>query len=187
MTTEPTPCDLQALVAAYRAGERPEYLAFPDWGGAPPLGWLAPFAPTPFEHAGNVFISAEHLLMHEKAVTFDDAVTARAILRARTAMQAQSLGRRVCNFNEVRWATLRERAMDTANLAKFQALSEPRAYLLGTYPNVLVLASAIDITWGAGLDLADPMLTAPARWPGLNIVGFSLMRVRERLLVHKRN
>ena len=181
VSVQNVPNSLVSLVSAHRSGFRPEYLPFPDWGGAPPLGWLAPFAPSPFQSEGRTFFSAEHLFMYEKAIAFDDALTARAILSVRTALQAQFLGRSVRGFDENRWQVLRESAMDTANFAKFGALSELRQYLLETHPKVLVLASPLDVTWGAGLDLADPMLNAPPRLPGLNLVGFSLMRVRERL------
>lgn len=169
------------LCSAVANGLQADYLMFPDWGGQPPIGWLAPFCPTPFESQGMQFPSAEHWLMHAKALLFGDLETAARILRQRLPMQAQQLGRNVRNFDESLWEHERERIMFEANLAKFSNLPELRSYLLSTWPMVLVQASAMDDTWGSGLDLGDPMVRHPTRWPGQNLGGFSLMQVRQHL------
>lgn len=169
------------LIDAIGSGFEADYLMFPDWGGQPPVGWLAPFCPTPFENQGVIFHSAEHWFMYGKALLFSDVETASRILRQRLPMQAQQLGRNVRNFNEAIWEHEREQIMFGANLAKFTALPELRSYLLSTWPKILVQASAMDDTWGSGLDLGDPLVRRPATWPGKNLGGFSLMQVRERL------
>jgi ribA/ribD-fused uncharacterized protein len=168
-------------VAAVQSGFQAAYQVFPDWGGAPPEGWLAPFAPTPFRDHCVSYMSAEHWMMHAKAKLFGDEDIAEKILRARTPMQAQELGRRAQGFSESVWIVQRETVMFNANLAKFSTLAALRDYLLLSWPKILVLASPNDIVWGSGLDLADPMLSSPSRWPGLNLGGFSLMRVCEHL------
>ena len=119
--------------------------------------------------------------MHGKAMLFGDRTVADKILRAASPGQARELGRRVSGFREDLWASERTQRMDEANRAKFFALPELAAYLLSTWPAVLVQASALDTVWGSGLDLGDPFLPCPGRWPGQNLVGFSLMRVREAL------
>jgi ribA/ribD-fused uncharacterized protein len=175
------PLDVCALAEAVWRGSQPDYLVFPDWGGAPPVGWLAPWTPTPFETATGAFASGEHYLMHAKALLFGDHSVAEKILRAKSPGQARELGRRVSGFDENVWTTERGRVMDETNQAKFSALPELAAYLLSTWPAVLVQASALDCVWGSGLDLGDSLLRRPERWPGQNLVGFSLMRVREGL------
>jgi predicted NAD-dependent protein-ADP-ribosyltransferase YbiA (DUF1768 family) len=55
-------------------------------------------------------------------------------------------------------------------------LPELSAYLLSTWPEVLVQTSALDTVWGSGLDLADPFLACLGNWPERNLVGFSLMK-----------
>lgn len=171
----------EALADAVRRGHHPTFLVFPDWGGVPPLGWLSPWIPTPFVDRGLTFISAEHRMMHGKAELFGDRETAEKILRARLPMQARDLGRQVQGFTEATWQEQREAVIFEANLAKFSALPDLKSFLLSTGSAVLVQASPLDKVWGSGLDLADPMLPDPKRWPGMNLVGFSLMRVRERL------
>jgi hypothetical protein len=179
--THAMPFDLEALAATVAQGARPAYLSFPDWGGAPPLGWLAPWTPTPFTTAAGHFGSGEHHLMHGKAVLFGDHAVADRILRVTSPAQARELGRRAAGFREDVWVAERARLMDEANRAKFVALPELAAYLVSTWPAVLVQASALDTVWASGLDLGDPFLPQPARWPGLNLVGFSLMKARQAL------
>jgi ribA/ribD-fused uncharacterized protein len=175
------PLDVCALAEAVRRGSQPDYLVFADWGGDPPLGWLAPWTPTPFETASGFFPSGEHYFMRAKALLFGDRAVADKILRAKSPGQARELGRRVSGFDEDVWAAARGRVMDETNHAKFSSLPELGTYLLSTWPAVLVQASALDLVWGSGLDLGDPFLRRPERWPGQNLVGFSLMRVREGL------
>ena len=121
--------------------------------------------------------------MHAKALLFDDHAIADRIMRAVSPGQARELGRRVRGFREEMWIAKRARLMEEANHAKFCALPELSAYLLSTWPRVLVQASALDTVWGSGLDLDDPFLPRPGTWPGMNLVGFSLMKVREELRI----
>jgi hypothetical protein len=175
------PLTIEGLADEFCAGARPSYLCFPDWGGAPPLGWLAPWTPTFFKTSVGIFNSAEQHFMHAKALLFGDHAIAERILRVSSPGQARELGRRVRGFREDVWVAERRQLMEEANLAKFSALPELSGYLLSTWPAVLVQTSAIDTVWGSGLDLGDPFVPRPDRWPGQNLVGFALMRVREEL------
>ena len=46
---------------------------------------------------------------------------------------------------------------------------------------MLVEASPDDAIWGIGLAADDTDAADPARWPGLNLLGFALMEARDRL------
>jgi hypothetical protein len=46
---------------------------------------------------------------------------------------------------------------------------------------VLVEASPQDRIWGIGLAAGDQRATSPQQWPGLNLLGFALMEVRQQL------
>lgn len=39
----------------------------------------------------------------------------------------------------------------------------------------------VDWIWGAGLAADDPRVLNPAEWPGINLLGFALMKVRDIL------
>ncbi|SEQ87616.1 hypothetical protein SAMN05216481_11865 [Streptomyces radiopugnans] len=47
---------------------------------------------------------------------------------------------------------------------------------------MLVEASPLDRIWGIGLAADDERASDPARWRGLNLLGFALMAARERLV-----
>jgi hypothetical protein len=99
----PVPFDVETLAEAVRSGAQPQYLVLPDWAGAPPLGWVAPWTPTPFATAGGLFRSGGHHFMRGKALLFGDQAIADGILRATSAGQARELGRRVRGFREEVW------------------------------------------------------------------------------------
>ena len=68
-----------------------------------------------------------------------------------------------------------------ANLEKFSQNSALSEYLLGTGKKVLVEASPADRIWGIGLAADNPKALNPNSWRGLNLLGFALMEVRQRL------
>jgi ribA/ribD-fused uncharacterized protein len=67
------------------------------------------------------------------------------------------------------------------NMAKFGQHAGLRQFLLGTGDRVLVEASPRDTIWGIGLAAGDERAAGPDRWRGLNLLGFALMEVRQRL------
>ena len=67
------------------------------------------------------------------------------------------------------------------NLLKFQQNKGLGMFLLGTNERVLVEASPVDTIWGVGLAADNKSIENPNLWRGLNLLGFALMEVRERL------
>jgi ribA/ribD-fused uncharacterized protein len=166
-------------------GGQPEYLLF--WGHQPPpaggmgKGCLSQWWPADFTVDGVTYRSAEHFMMTAKALLFGDAETAERILAAPHPGGAKALGRQVRGFDEQRWAEGRFDLVVTGNLAKFGQHPDLRGFLLGTGSRVLVEASPQDRIWGIGLAAGDERATSPQQWPGLNLLGFALMEVRQRL------
>jgi ribA/ribD-fused uncharacterized protein len=70
---------------------------------------------------------------------------------------------------------------DDRSVAKFGQRAELREFLAGTGNRVLVEASPTDRVWGIGLAATDERAADPARWRGLNLLGFALMEARARL------
>lgn len=134
-----------------------------------------------FEDGGKVYRSAEHYMMAGKARLFGDAETEELVLAAGHPGEAKKLGRRVRGFDERVWAEHRFELVVRGNVAKFGADPELRGYLLGTGERVLVEASPLDRIWGIGLAEDDGRAADPARWDGLNLLGFALMEARARL------
>jgi ribA/ribD-fused uncharacterized protein len=130
---------------------------------------------------GRRYATAEHFMMWSKAMLFGDEAVAAEILAARHPGAAKALGREVKGFDQPVWERERSGIVVAGSFAKFSQHADLKAFLLGTKDRVLVEASPLDRVWGIGLAAGDPRAADPARWLGLNLLGFALMRARERL------
>ncbi len=84
-------------------------------------------------------------------------------------------------FDSAEWERRRFEYVVEGNVHKFGQDPALRDYLLGTGSRVLVEASPVDRIWGIGLAADDERAPDPARWRGLNLLGFALMEARRRL------
>ena len=173
------------LAAAIRGGAQPQWLMFwghrPEPDGSVGAGCLSQWYPAAFTIEQIAYPSAEHFMMCAKARAFQDADAEARILQATTAAEAKRLGRRVRGFDETEWSRHRETAVFLGNTAKFHQNPQLGDFLAETGTRVLVEASPYDRIWGIGLRGNDPRATDPQAWPGLNLLGFTLMRVRSHL------
>ncbi|RFU83315.1 DUF1768 domain-containing protein [Streptomyces triticagri] len=176
---------MRALTERAARAERVKYLHF--WGHAPGadgrLGasCLSQWWPSPFTVADVRYATAEHWMMAAKARLFGDEEAERAALAARSPAAAKKAGRLVRGFDEAVWERERYEVVVAGSVHKFSADDDLRAFLLGTGERVLVEASPRDRIWGIGLAKEDERAHDPARWRGLNLLGFALMEARERI------
>lgn len=176
---------LDALQAAIQSGYRPKYLFFwghtPDKAGQIDKHCLSQWWPASFEVEGQIYPSAEHFMMAEKARLFGDSQILPRILTAAHPGEAKKLGRHVAGFDEQIWAEQRFEIVVRGNVAKFGQNEALKTFLLNTKDRVLVEASPTDRIWGIGLIENDHRATDPGKWLGLNLLGFALMVVRRQL------
>ena len=71
--------------------------------------------------------------------------------------------------------------MIEGNYLKFSQNPHLRNYLINTGNRILVEASPYDRIWGIGISEKDAVQETPNNWRGLNLLGFALMEVRDRL------
>lgn len=153
------------------------------WRETGPEGYLSqwwtshPFTSHSSSPSPVTFKTAEHYMMHAKALLFSDPETGLAILKASHPRKVKALGRRVRNFDEERWVGERERIVREGNLLKFGASAELRQKLLGTGDRELVEASPMDRVWGIGFSPERAPGSDRRSW-GLNLLGKVLMEVR---------
>jgi len=177
---------LEWLLELEKSSE-PKYLFF--WGHTPSKDgsitatcfsqwWQAPFT-----EEGKRYATAEHWMMEKKALLFDDQLVAKKILEAKSPAEAKKLGREVNNFSESLWNENRFEIVVAGNLHKFSQHPELKSFLLNSQNRILVEASPVDSIWGIGLAASDPKALNPQAWRGLNLLGFALMEVRDRLKV----
>ena len=185
MTSRADVRDRESLLAAVRSGMAPNYLFF--WGHRPSAdgsigkSCLSQWWPSPFTIEGVTYATAEHWMMAGKARLFGDEEAARRVLADPDPRAAKAAGRAVRGFDERAWAAERGEIVYRGNLAKFGQHEPLGRFLLGTGDRVLVEASPDDAVWGIGLRENHRDAAAPERWPGLNLLGFALMRVRAAL------
>jgi ribA/ribD-fused uncharacterized protein len=176
--------DVEALKRAIGFEWNPEFLFF--WGHTAKdqrIGKhvLSQWWPAMFSVDGRTYASAEQYMMAQKAELFGDQETLAAILSSPDPSQAKSLGRRVRGFDEERWIAHRFDTAVHGNVAKFSQNPELEGWLVATGDAVLVEASPVDRIWGIGLAAEDTRARDPRSWPGLNLLGFALMKTRQSL------
>jgi ribA/ribD-fused uncharacterized protein len=179
------PRDVGDLRKLELRGDCPDFLFF--WGHRPRRdggigpGCLSQWWPAPFRVGGVTYPTAEHFMMAGKARLFGDEVMAWRIIEAASPGDAKALGQAIRGYDEELWASSRYGIVVEGNIAKFGQHQDLLAYLAATAGRVLVEASPADRVWGIGLAADDSRADRPSQWEGLNLLGFALMDVRERL------
>jgi ribA/ribD-fused uncharacterized protein len=175
---------LEDLRSRYNAGEKMKFVFF--WGHQPgkagvTASCFSQWYDAPFVVDGQSYLTAEHYMMAAKARLFGDTEICAQILAAPNPGAAKDLGRRVAGFDEKIWNANRYSIVVSANQAKFEQHPELGDLLKQTGNRVLVEASPVDRIWGVGLAQDDQKVNDPNQWRGLNLLGFALMQVRDKL------
>ena len=153
--------------------------------------WPATFV----DEDGNSYGSAEHYMMAEKAKLFatgefeegNKAVLAQILTPNINPAMAKKLGRCVEGFDEAVWGQHRFDIVKRGTYLKFSQNKPLAQYLINTADKIdyFVEASPVDNIWGIGLAASDEESRNPNTWVGLNLLGFALTEVRDRLVAEK--
>ena len=146
-----------------------------------PNGYLSNWYPSPFTLDGLRFSSAEKYMMYRKATTFGDTETAQAILSTDNVGKIKALGRSVLGYSDTVWNGIRQIIVYRALLEKFRQNPDLKQQLLATAPHTLAECALQDKIWGIGMSMHDEYRFDPDLWPGQNLLGFTLMMVRDEL------
>ncbi len=120
-------------------------------------------------------------MMYRKAIYFCDEASATKILAADDAAEIKALGRQVSNYDEHIWNGIRQIVVYEGLLAKFSQNEDLKDKLKSTGEAVLAECAVKDLIGGAGLSMKDPDRFDKTKWKGQNLLGYTLMMVRERL------
>jgi ribA/ribD-fused uncharacterized protein len=137
--------------------------------------------PANFVVDGVNYNCAEQYMMAEKAKLFGDEDVRLQILTETDQMSIKKLGRQVKGYVDEVWLEHRYDVVIRGNMAKFSQNEELKTFLQSTNQKILVEASPKDTIWGIGMDEFNKDVTNPIKWKGTNLLGFSLMEVRDRL------
>ena len=177
--------NLKWLLDKHQKGEKLKYLFF--WGHQPKKDgsisescfsqwWLSPFTLDGIEYK-----TAEHWMMAQKAILFNDKVQLEKILICKSPAEAKKIGRWIENFNGSLWDTHKYEYVKQGNYYKFSQNPQLKTFLLHTGERILVEASPVDNIWGIGMAKNDANIYNPTQWKGQNLLGFALMEVRDKL------
>ena len=144
--------------------------------------YFSNFFYSPFKHKGFAFKWSEQAIMWRKAKFFGADDIAKKILLASTPQECKNLGRsKLIPFVQEEWVKVREEIYYEVLMDKF-AVPSFKAKILSTGDKMLVEASPYDKIWGCGYAEDDSRINgSPDTWPGLNLLGKVLERVREDL------
>jgi ribA/ribD-fused uncharacterized protein len=137
---------------------------------------------SPFTVNEILYKTAEHWMMAQKALLFDDSKTFQQIIQCEKPGEAKDLGRQVIGYDDSVWNKTKYDIVKLGNIHKFNQNEMLEKFLLSTTNRVLVEASPVDKVWGAGISKDSDDLSNLYAWPGLNLLGFALMEVRDILL-----
>ena len=143
--------------------------------------YLSNWYPSPFTVEKKNFSSMEQFMMHRNAICFGDEAVSKNILSTDDASQIKALGRQVKNYDEHIWNGIRQIVVYKGLLAKFSQNEDLKDRLKSTGEAILAECAVKDLIWGVGLSMKDPDRLDKTKWKGQNLLGYTLMMVRECL------
>ena len=144
-------------------------------------GYLSNWYPSRFTVEGRSFSSMEQFMMYQKAVCFRDTNIAVQIMNTHDVSEIKQLGRQVSGYNDIIWNGVRQVVVFEGLLAKFSQNEDLKKMLLASGNAVLAECAVNDRIWGIGLSMTDPNRHDISKWKGQNLLGFTLMMVRDRI------
>ena len=127
------------------------------------------------------YSSMEQFMMYKKAIRFQDIEKAQQILSTNDVALIKEYGRQVKGYNDSIWCGIRQMVVYQGLLAKFSQNNILCNKLLQTHNDILAECAVKDRVWGIGLSMNDPERLDLAKWRGQNLLGYTLMMVREEL------
>ena len=170
--------NVQDVINKFNNREKLEYVFF--WRTN---SYFSNWYPSDFVVDGIKYWCTEQYMMAKKAELFGDREIYNLIMHCNSQRDIKALGRKISNFNESVWVKNRERIVFEGNYAKFTQNPMLKSYIVKQKNKILVEASPYDRIWGVGVDSSDiEFISNPYNWRGLNLLGFTLMKVRDKIL-----
>lgn len=144
-------------------------------------GYLSNWYMSDFEWSGQKFTSMEQYMMYRKAILFGDISIAQEIMSTDNVGKIKALGRSVQDYDDTIWNGMRQVIVYEGLLEKFRQNDDLKGKLLATQDHILAECAVQDRIWGIGLSMKDERRLVMGQWQGHNLLGFTLMQVRDTL------
>ena len=151
------------------------------WNDDEENGFLSQWYHAQMSVDGVTYTSCEQYMMAKKALAMEDVEYYILIMHESDPAKIKKLGREIRNFDSEKWSRIVPKIIYEGNLAKFSQNIELKNQLFETGHATLAEASPVDTKYGIGLAADDPEAKDPSKWKGDNLMGETLMRVRETL------
>ena len=123
----------------------------------------------------------EKAIMLCKAALFKDKVRYDLIIQENNPLKCKGLGRKVVPWDQDKWNANVVQIAESVVYQKFSKVPGLKEKLLATGDKLIAETTARDKNWAIGLNLNDPNRDKPAMWRGVNILGYALMKARNKL------
>ena len=180
-----TKYDINWLIEKFEKGDTIKYIFF--WGHLNKYNetvgkfCFSQWFESPFTVDNVTYKTAEHWMMAQKALLFNDNTIFAKIIRCEKPGEAKELGRQVSGYDDHIWNEKKFDIVKLGNIHKFNQHPILAEYLLKTENRILVEASPVDTIWGIGLSLDSRDIENIYAWRGQNLLGFVLMETRDFL------
>lgn len=144
-------------------------------------GYLSNWYLSDFTVDGVDYTSMEQYMMYKKAEFFGDTEIGIKILNTNDVAEIKKLGRQVRNYNDSMWAGVRQIIVYLGLIEKFRQNPHLLKLLKDTGNALLAECAVQDRIWGIGLSMTDADRFNIYKWRGTNLLGYSLMLVRDSL------
>lgn len=136
------------------------------------------------ERKDFVWKSSEQCFMAHKAHCFMDFKTLSDIMSTEDPKEAKKLGRKVKDYDDEIWSSLRKMIMKKVVFEKFSQNEELKSLLLSEEfrGKTFVEGSPFDKVWGVGMDWRNPDIDNEENWKGENLLGKVLTEIRDKFL-----
>lgn len=143
-------------------------------------GYLSNSYLSNFVVRGETFSSVDQYMMYHKALQFNDCIARDKIMQIKDVGMIKAIGREI-NGSNIIWNGKKQLIAYQGLLSKFSQVDELKEQLINTGASVLALCSVDETFWGTGIPVYDNRRFTMNEWQGQNVLGFSLMHVRNVL------
>ena len=129
---------------------------------------------------GVTYNSMDQYITAMKAKLFHDDEAYKAAMNTEQPIHVKRIP--VHGYDEVIWVQKAEKILYKGLKEKFKQNPGYRKYLIKTGDNQMVYCDPKDKLYGTGTGIWDPDSTNPEKWPGKNLLGKNLEKVRSEFL-----
>lgn len=134
-----------------------------------------------FSIRGETFSSVDQYMVYQKALQFYDYSARDRIRETSDTEQLKQIDQKIRNYDERIWSGKRQLIAYHGLISKFSQNEILKENLLNTGAAMLVGCSEYDKVWCIGVSIKDKRRYLTRTWEGENLLGFSLMQVRNVL------